>query len=81
MVFAAEGEASTTSPPLPSWTNATEDSYSNDTTGDGGGANTPTQIILAHTYAAGSQTPSISSGNGTSYAYEGTAMVMAAWAP
>lgn len=76
VVFATEGENSTTTPPLPSWTNTTGDSYSNDTTGD----NNPTQVILAHTYTAGSQTPSISS-NGTAYNFVGTAMVMATWAP
>ncbi len=77
VIFAAEGEASTSTPPVPSWTNATGDSYSNDTDGD----SNPVQIILAHTYVPGSQTPSLSSGNGTSYSYIGTTMVMATWAP
>ena len=70
VVFASES----TTAPIPSWTNATGDTYTNDTTNG-------YQIILAHTYASGSQTPQLGNSNGQSYDYNDGGMVMVTWGP
>ncbi len=70
IIFAFEGNTGG----VPSWTNATEDNYTNDVADN-------TQLILAHSYTPGALTWSLVSGNSTSYDWGLNSRVMASWSP
>jgi len=60
---------------VPAWANATADSYVHDETGN------TMQVILAHTFSAGSQTATLNSSSASTYLYQYNAGVAATWAP
>ena len=68
VIFGGVANISTSSPPTPAWAGAIGDSYISDLVD-------AVQVFVAHTYAAGSQAPSLSGG----YSFKAPQIVMATW--